>query len=92
MPGQFLPLDPATELADIRKRLTRLESYPPAGMQLLGANNTGIRNDVYAQTTAEGIMSPTVVNFTLVRPMPILVFGSMVMFSSGGTANYLYGH
>src|ERR1700680_1635833 len=91
---QTRPVDVSQILRAYDARLTKLETFPPSGITLIATNDTGIRNDVYGQNTVEGNLNSTITapTFVLHRPVPIMVFGSMVFFTSGGTASYAYGH
>jgi hypothetical protein len=94
-------MDPAAELADIKKRLTRLETYPSA-ITLVANLTTGVLNDVYptlsivpatfpATTSPGGLTDTSTPSFTVVRPVPVMCTGSMLMFTSGGSASYAEG-
>lgn len=87
----------AEELATIEARLTKLETFPRSGMTLLG----GVKSAAYISGLPysalpgnewqylSGADVPQVA-FTLTRPQPILVIGSMGGFNgSGGTASYI---
>ena len=80
-------------LGALEARVRALESKTPEAMTLLSTFYTGIINQVYAQTTVPGnagvTQTPT---FTLNRPIPVMAFGSMVFFTSGGTCSYCYGY
>jgi hypothetical protein len=89
---QVRAVDPSSIISDIQARLTKLESFPPSGIVELTSNSTGLINQVYAQNTTPGDAGVTrTPSFTLIRPVPILVFGSLVFYPSGGTASYMYG-
>ncbi len=80
-------------LQDIRARLTKLESNPPGAMELLSSDNSGVLNTVYTPSNVPADMPVTrSTSFTLLRPQCVLVFGSLVYFTSGGTGSYGYGY
>jgi hypothetical protein len=78
------PASIQSELADILRRLTALETGSPNGMTLL-ASATGAQINGISQTTNLPIGSAATPTFTLTRPVPLLVLG----LSSVGTGSNL---
>jgi hypothetical protein len=88
MPDTVLPSSIGTELNDILRRLTALETGRPSAMTLLGEVYLPNESVAYPLGTTFFGLAETIVSFTLTRPTPILFNAALLFFTSGGTASY----
>ncbi len=87
MPDVVLPATISSELADVLRRLTALESSPPAGMTALAS--TTFSSGAFAWIATWANMNTTSLLLpALLRPVPLLIVGSANFYASGGTATY----
>lgn len=96
MPDKTTNATIANELQSIVARLTKLETFKPGGMTLLGqAHSAGTIGGLtfYAGSGFQYLSGGDVpqVQFTIIRPVPVFVIGNFCGWGgTGGTASYTY--
>src|ERR1017187_3122187 len=70
----------AEEIATLQARLTKLESFPPSGMQLLATGGSSVPITNITATTNTAFATTT--NFQLLRPVPIWVVSTCTIGTS----------
>ena len=66
----------AEELATIEARLTKLETFPPSGMTLL-TSYVSASGGTFTSASETYLSPARTPNFTLIRPVPVLLVGTI---------------